>query len=138
MFGVGLVLGDGALACVDAEGTEGGLDLVDAVFGGEEFGVHAHAGVGAVVVFVDGDAAEGGVEHDVLLVGLDYAVGGAGGCVFDGLCHFFDHGFCLRVVDLCETCGGGCCNHHQREHYFFHCLLFFDLYFVAVLMTMQK
>ena len=45
------MLGDGALACVDAEGAEGGLDLVDAVFGGEEFGVHAHAGVGAVVVF---------------------------------------------------------------------------------------
>ena len=54
------MLGDGALACVDAEGAEGGLDLVDAVFGGEHFGVHAHAGVGAVVVFVDGDAAEGG------------------------------------------------------------------------------
>ena len=52
VFGVGLVLGDGALACVDAEGAEGGLDLVDAVLGGEHFGVHAHAGVGAVVVFV--------------------------------------------------------------------------------------
>ena len=81
---------------------------------------------------------KGGVEHDVLLVGLNESVGGAGGCVFDGLCHFFDHGLCLRVVDLCETCGGGCCNHHQRENCFFHCLLFFDLYFVAVLMTMQK